>query len=241
VTVKITNRLPMTIANLTLKAGKAGDAVRLDAMGIGPARSATAGIPAASAVKVDGERAYKLARRGEEPRPRAREVEIYETRLLDFAPGAEAVARIEVRCGSGTYLRSIARDLGRRLGVGGYLGRLVRTAYGGLAIDAAAQNRLDKSRLKSNYVLFLEDVTAEELARGHVRQLRHEGVPGADRDPLGGELLHSTVSRSRASQRCRMRTRTRRPRVTRNGRTQRISTSPRVPTRGDGCPSSTSS
>jgi tRNA pseudouridine55 synthase len=95
--------------------------------------------PAFSAVKVDGERAYKLARRGDEPKPRAREVEVYESKLLDFTPGANAVVRIEIRCGSGTYLRSIARDLGRRLGVGGYLGRLVRTAYGALAIDAAVQ------------------------------------------------------------------------------------------------------
>ena len=93
--------------------------------------------PAFSAVKVDGKRAYKLARQGEDPRPKAREVEVYEARLLEFTPGADAVARVEVRCGSGTYLRSIARDLGRRLEVGGYLGRLVRTAYGGLAIESA--------------------------------------------------------------------------------------------------------
>jgi len=93
--------------------------------------------PAFSAVKVDGKRAYKLARQGEDPRPKAREVEVYEARLLEFTPGADAVARIEVICGSGTYLRSIARDLGRRLEVGGYLGRLVRTAYGGLAIESA--------------------------------------------------------------------------------------------------------
>jgi tRNA pseudouridine55 synthase len=93
--------------------------------------------PAFSAVKVDGKRAYKLARQGEEPRPKAREVDVYEARLLDFTPGADAVARVEVRCGSGTYLRSIARDLGRRLEVGGYLGRLVRTAYGGLTIESA--------------------------------------------------------------------------------------------------------
>jgi tRNA pseudouridine55 synthase len=93
--------------------------------------------PAFSAVKVDGKRAYKLARRGEEPRPHAREVEVYEARVLEFKAGAEAVARVEIRCSSGTYLRSIARDLGRRLGVGGYLGRLIRTAYGPLAIEAA--------------------------------------------------------------------------------------------------------
>jgi len=93
--------------------------------------------PAFSAVKVGGKRAYKLARSGAATRPNAREVEVYEARLLDFQPGADAVARVEIRCGSGTYLRSIARDLGTNLGVGGYLGRLVRTAYGTLTIESA--------------------------------------------------------------------------------------------------------
>jgi len=93
--------------------------------------------PAFSAVKVEGQRAYRIARRGEEPKPPAREVEVYEARVLDFAPGPLAVARVEIRSGSGTYLRSIARDLGRRLGVGGYLGRLVRTAYGPLTVETA--------------------------------------------------------------------------------------------------------
>ncbi len=95
--------------------------------------------PAFSAVKIEGKRAYKLARRGEEPKPKAREVEVYEASVLDFTPGSEPVARVQIRCGSGTYLRSIARDLGRQLGVGGYLGRLVRTAYGPLEIEAAVK------------------------------------------------------------------------------------------------------
>ena len=94
--------------------------------------------PAYSAVKVDGKRAYRLAREGEPAEPAAREVEVYSARLLEFEPGAHAIARVEVRCSSGTYLRSIARDLGSSLGVGGYLGRLVRTAYGPLGIEQAA-------------------------------------------------------------------------------------------------------
>jgi tRNA pseudouridine55 synthase len=94
--------------------------------------------PAFSAVKLDGERSYKLARRGDDPRPRAREVEVYESKLLEFVPGPNALVRVEIRCGSGTYLRSIARDLGRRLEVGGYLGRLVRTEYGPLRIETAS-------------------------------------------------------------------------------------------------------
>jgi tRNA pseudouridine55 synthase len=93
--------------------------------------------PAYSAVKVEGERSYRLARSGEAARPPAREVEVYSASLLDFTPGPRAAARVEVRCGSGTYLRSIARDLGAQLGVGGYLGRLVRTAYGPLTLDQA--------------------------------------------------------------------------------------------------------
>lgn len=119
-----------------------GDPSALTATEIATALEAFAGRilqepPAYSAVKVDGKRAYKLARRGEEPRPHAREVEVYEARVLGFTPGPEAVATVEIRCGSGTYLRSIARDLGRRLGVGGYLGRLIRTAYGTLVIESA--------------------------------------------------------------------------------------------------------
>ncbi|HKW70181.1 MAG TPA: tRNA pseudouridine(55) synthase TruB [Candidatus Dormibacteraeota bacterium] len=95
--------------------------------------------PAYSAVKVEGTRAYKLARSGVPARPTPRSVEIYSTRLLDFQPGPHATATIEVRCSSGTYLRSIARDLGERLGVGGYLGRLVRQAYGPLTLDDAVR------------------------------------------------------------------------------------------------------
>ena len=95
--------------------------------------------PAYSAVKVGGRRAYKLARSGEEPQLKARTVEVYEATLLEFTSGAQARARVEITCGSGTYLRAIARDLGRSLGVGGYLGRLVRTAYGPLAITSAVR------------------------------------------------------------------------------------------------------
>jgi tRNA pseudouridine55 synthase len=91
--------------------------------------------PAFSAVKVDGKRAYKRARGGDLSRPEARVVEVHSAELLAFTPGEEATARVRVTCASGVYLRSLARDLGERLGVGGYLGRLVRTAYGALRVE----------------------------------------------------------------------------------------------------------
>jgi tRNA pseudouridine55 synthase len=93
--------------------------------------------PAFSAVKIDGRRSYELARAGEEAEPAPREVVIESADLTAFHPGQEAVAEVEVVCGSGTYLRSLARDLGDSLLVGGYLGRLVRSAYGPLSLGAA--------------------------------------------------------------------------------------------------------
>jgi tRNA pseudouridine55 synthase len=95
--------------------------------------------PAYSAVKLDGERAYRRARRGDPERPPAREVEITAAELLEFTPGERPVARIRVICGSGTYLRSLARDLGAALAVGGYLGNLERTAYGPLRLEDAVE------------------------------------------------------------------------------------------------------
>jgi len=93
--------------------------------------------PAFSAVKIDGQRSYKRARRGDLTRPAPRTVEIHSAELLGFEPGEHPVARVRVTCGSGTYLRSLARDLGSALSVGGYLGHLVRTAYGGLEVGEA--------------------------------------------------------------------------------------------------------
>ena len=93
--------------------------------------------PAFSAVKIDGQRSYRLAREGEPVEPAEREVVIHSARLLRFEPGPRAVAGVEVVCGSGTYLRALARDLGARLSVGGLLGRLVRSAYGPLGLAQA--------------------------------------------------------------------------------------------------------
>lgn len=120
------------------------DPERLDEEEVSIALAGFVGIisqrpPAFSAVKIDGQRSYRLAREGQAVEPAEREVVVHSARLLQFTRGERAVAGVEVVCGSGTYLRALARDLGARLGVGGYLGRLVRSAYGPLSLATSVK------------------------------------------------------------------------------------------------------
>lgn len=133
--------------------------------------------PAFSAVKIAGERSYERARKGDLERPAARQVEVYAAELLEFTPGPAAVARVRVVCGSGTYLRSLARDLGAALDVGGYLGKLVRTAYGPLALaEAAAVDELDSAAAIDARLLpaevILPDMQAVKLTIEQEAQVR---------------------------------------------------------------------
>jgi tRNA pseudouridine55 synthase len=90
--------------------------------------------PAYSAAKVGGRRAYDLARRGRDVALEARRVRIYGLDVLRYDyPRLE----IEVRCGKGTYVRSLARDLGQRLGCGGYIEALRRTRVGPFRVEDA--------------------------------------------------------------------------------------------------------
>jgi tRNA pseudouridine55 synthase len=92
--------------------------------------------PMYSALKQGGEALYRKARRGEVVEPRARMVEIFSIRLLDY-DAAAGVARIEVNSGRGMYVRSLAQDLGAALGCGAYLSGLTRTAIGPLTLADA--------------------------------------------------------------------------------------------------------
>jgi tRNA pseudouridine55 synthase len=84
--------------------------------------------PIFSAIKVDGERAYDLARAGEEVELKARTVVLHEADLVD-AP-TEDLAVFKVRCGKGFYIRSLVRDLAAALGVEGHVAALRRTRVG---------------------------------------------------------------------------------------------------------------
>jgi tRNA pseudouridine55 synthase len=83
--------------------------------------------PKFSAIKIAGERAYDLAREGEEVELQAREVEIHALRLIERS---ENDAVFEAECGKGTYVRAIARDMGRALGCLGHITSLRRTRVG---------------------------------------------------------------------------------------------------------------
>ena len=96
-------------------------------------------VPASvSAIKVNGQRAYKLTRAGEAPELAARPVTVYEFRVTAVrAVGDFLDVDATVRCSSGTYIRALARDLGAALGTGGHLTALRRTAVGPYTLTQA--------------------------------------------------------------------------------------------------------
>ncbi len=90
--------------------------------------------PMYSAIHIDGQRAYKLARKGEEVHIDPRTVMVHDIQLMNYTwPYAE----LDITCGKGTYIRSIARDLGKILGTGGHCASLRRTAVGQYTVDEA--------------------------------------------------------------------------------------------------------
>ena len=91
-------------------------------------------VPQYSAVKIKGQRAYKLARGGKKVEMPTREVEIYQLDLVDYK-----WPYLKIRChvSSGTYIRTLGEDIGKALGVGGYLTELRRTQIGDFKIQDA--------------------------------------------------------------------------------------------------------
>jgi tRNA pseudouridine55 synthase len=99
--------------------------------------------PQFSAIKIGGERAYDLARAGETVEIQARTVHVHALRIADMADGNTTV--FEADCGKGTYVRAIARDLGRLLGCYGHVTVLRRTRVGPFTEDRAV--KMDTLRL----------------------------------------------------------------------------------------------
>jgi tRNA pseudouridine55 synthase len=98
--------------------------------------------PAYSAIKIDGQRAYDLARAGKAPEMEARTVQIHDLRVLAW-PTATSTT-LEVRCGKGTYVRSLARDMGRATGWLGHVTMLRRVSAGPFSeADAISLEKLE--------------------------------------------------------------------------------------------------
>lgn len=93
--------------------------------------------PMVSALKHQGRPLYALAREGVEIERAPRSVTIYNLQLLDFIPGVTPQVSLDITCSKGTYIRSIAEDLGQALGVGGHVVQLHRTQAGPFTIEQA--------------------------------------------------------------------------------------------------------
>ncbi|MEQ8972016.1 MAG: tRNA pseudouridine(55) synthase TruB [Coleofasciculus sp. C1-SOL-03] len=91
--------------------------------------------PMYSAVQVQGKRLYELARAGKTAEIPRRQVEVYQIEVLDWRPGELAELDLAIACGAGTYIRSIARDLGEVLKTGGTLASLIRTQSSGFTLE----------------------------------------------------------------------------------------------------------
>ena len=106
--------------------------------------------PAFSAIKIAGKRAYDLARSGENPEMKPRKVEIKNIEILDYS---YPLLRLKVTTAKGVYIRSLARDIGAKLGTGAYLAWLERTRVGkytkekSLTLEQFAEQ--NKNRLKT--------------------------------------------------------------------------------------------
>ena len=133
--------------------------------------------PQFSAIKVDGERAYALARDGEHVELEARPVVIDELRLIDVPDGDTAV--FEARCGKGTYVRAIARDMGRALGCRGHVIGLRRTRVGPFSEDAAVDlaEIEDAAEAGEDLSTFLQPV---EVALGDILEVNVSAADAAD-------------------------------------------------------------
>ena len=142
--------------------------------------------PMYSALKHEGKRLYELARSGVEVEREAREVTVHRLRLLEWAPPKLTV---EVECGRGFYMRTLAQDLGLALGCYAYLSELVRTRASSFTLeDALSVEQLEAAGEDSWRELLMppdaalgsmEALTLESSAERHLRNGQAVTVPGA--------------------------------------------------------------
>ena len=150
--------------------------------------------PMVSAVKVDGKRLHELAREGKEVERAARPVTIH---AFDVGEPVEAgVFPVEVTCSSGTYIRTLAADLGAALGGGAHLRNLRRTAAGSFTVDQAHRiDDVDPDRdvlspaeaLRDLPTIVVDTPTAVDVGHGKPLTRTHLGLPESDDGPWAVE------------------------------------------------------
>lgn len=131
--------------------------------------------PAYSAIKVQGQKAYDLARAGQEVELEPREVTIYKLSILEYNPPD---LTLDIECSAGTYIRSIANDLGEQLSTGAHLANLRRTKAGPFELDECIPlTQLEMAMINGDWEQFLRpaadalpdlpkiEVSGEELVR----------------------------------------------------------------------------
>ena len=144
--------------------------------------------PAVSAVKVAGQRAYRLTRAGAAPELAARPVTVFEFTIASRRPAGDLLdLDATVRCSSGTYIRALARDLGHALGTGGHLVGLRRTRVGGYGVEDA--RTLEQLAERFEVVPLARAAQAafpgRDLSADEARRLAHGGrlAPAGDATP----------------------------------------------------------
>lgn len=142
--------------------------------------------PAFSAIKIDGKRAYDLARAGEEFEIKEREVEVFNLKVIDSDKGSTT---FEMECSKGTYVRSVGRDLARNLGTFGYISMLRRTKVGSFGIDSTISLEKLEELVHSapleewilNVVTVLDDILALAVTKEQADFLKNGGfIPRED-------------------------------------------------------------
>jgi tRNA pseudouridine55 synthase len=153
--------------------------------------------PGVSAIKVNGQRAYKLTRAGAAPEMKPRPVTVYDFTITQIAPDGDFLdIGASVRCSSGTYIRALARDLGAALGTGGHLTALRRTSVG--AYDISQARTLDQ--LSEQFQLTrLRDAAAAafrqvQLTQGQAARLAHGAQLPLAEVALPSEVVPSSES-----------------------------------------------
>ncbi len=146
--------------------------------------------PAYSAVKVAGQRAYKLARKGVAPEIAPRPVTIH---AIDVLAWAWPILRLRVSCGSGTYIRSLVRDVGQVLGTGGYCRQILRTRVGPFTADDACRlEDLEPERIPGRLIDPLVAVPADarvNVDEAALRAFAYGQAVHADDLPDAADLL----------------------------------------------------